>query len=237
MSSNEGISDVKYTHTAREWGGLLFAHAHSIKFSDSPEVPKFLKNDVRKTARIPSWLTWKHASYVIIRSVLNSYKKYEEKDKVHPRTGHEGLEAEYRYSSTLSLTSTLYVGRWLTPRPGRFTPGKRPSTHRIGGWVGLRACLNECVNPPLPGFDPRTFQPIAPYNYKHLKPDHVQQVFYSFYCNLHYNLETYFGITFHPTFRWQLNFHGVYYDHRPLGMDPFREKQREWEGCFPTPSN
>jgi hypothetical protein len=44
------------------------------------------------------------------------------KGKVHPRTGHEGPEGEYMYSSTLSLTS----GGWSTPRPGRFIPGKDP---------------------------------------------------------------------------------------------------------------
>jgi hypothetical protein len=43
------------------------------------------------------------------------------KGKAHPRTGPEG---EYRYISALSLTSALDGGRWSTPRPGRFTPGK-----------------------------------------------------------------------------------------------------------------
>jgi hypothetical protein len=47
------------------------------------------------------------------------------KGKVHPRTGHEDPE-EYRYSSTLSLTSTLDDGVWSAPRPGRFTPGTNP---------------------------------------------------------------------------------------------------------------
>jgi hypothetical protein len=46
------------------------------------------------------------------------------KGKVHPRIGHEGPEGEYMQSSTLSLTSALDEGGWLTPRPGRFTPGK-----------------------------------------------------------------------------------------------------------------
>ena len=46
--------------------------------------------------------------------------------KVNPRTGHEGPEGEQMYSSTLPLTSALEVGGWLTPRPGRFTPGKDP---------------------------------------------------------------------------------------------------------------
>ena len=31
---------------------------------------------------------------------------------------------EWKYSSTLSLTSALVCGGWTTPRPGRFTPGK-----------------------------------------------------------------------------------------------------------------
>ena len=48
------------------------------------------------------------------------------KGKVHPRTGNEGTDVEYRYSSTLSLTSTLDGGGWSTPRPGRFTPWKDP---------------------------------------------------------------------------------------------------------------
>jgi len=32
-----------------------------------------------------------------------------QKGKVHPRTGHKAPGAEYRYSSTLSLTSALYL--------------------------------------------------------------------------------------------------------------------------------
>jgi hypothetical protein len=31
---------------------------------------------------------------------------------------------EWRYSSTLSLTSALDGGGWSTPHPSRFTPGK-----------------------------------------------------------------------------------------------------------------
>jgi len=43
--------------------------------------------------------------------------------KRHPRTGHEGPEGEYMYSSTLSLTSALdRVGG----RHARFIPGKTP---------------------------------------------------------------------------------------------------------------
>jgi hypothetical protein len=43
---------------------------------------------------------------------------------------------EYRYSSTLSLTSALDWGRWPTPRPGRFTSGKDPvSIVYEAGWA------------------------------------------------------------------------------------------------------
>ena len=51
--------------------------------------------------------------------------------KFRSRTGHEGPDGEYRYSSTLSLTSELDGSGWLTPRPGRFTP----ETERLGDWV------------------------------------------------------------------------------------------------------
>ena len=48
------------------------------------------------------------------------------KGKVQPRTGHEGPEGEWKYSSTLALTSALDGGGWLKPRPGRFIPGNDP---------------------------------------------------------------------------------------------------------------
>jgi len=51
-----------------------------------------------------------------------------------------------RYSSTLSLTLALNGGEWSTPRPDRFTPGKRPVSHCIGGWVGPSAGVNGCGN-------------------------------------------------------------------------------------------
>ena len=55
---------------------------------------------------------------------------------VRPSTGHEASEGENRYSSTLSLTSALDRGGWLTPRPGPFTPGKETRcllNRRLGG--------------------------------------------------------------------------------------------------------
>jgi hypothetical protein len=42
------------------------------------------------------------------------------------------------------LTSALVGGEWSTSRPIRFTPGERvPGTHWIGGWVDLRAGLDD----------------------------------------------------------------------------------------------
>jgi hypothetical protein len=44
----------------------------------------------------------------------------------------------------LFLTSTLVGGEWSNSRPGRFTSGERaPGTHCIGGWVDLRAGLDD----------------------------------------------------------------------------------------------
>ena len=52
--------------------------------------------------------------------------------------------------------------RWLTPRPGRFTPGKEtryPLYRRLGGLQGRFGRVRKISLPP--GFDPRTVQPVA----------------------------------------------------------------------------
>ena len=48
------------------------------------------------------------------------------KRKVHRTTCHEGTKGEQTYIATLSLISALDGVGWLTPRPGRFTPGNDP---------------------------------------------------------------------------------------------------------------
>jgi hypothetical protein len=73
------------------------------------------------------------------------------KGKVLPKTGHEGPEGEYRYSSTLSLTLALDGGGWSTPRPGHFTPGKQtryPFYRRLGGPQGWSGRLRKISTPP-----------------------------------------------------------------------------------------
>jgi hypothetical protein len=79
--------------------------------------------------------------------------------KFHPRTGHEGTDGKKRYRSTLSLTSALDGGGWLRPRPECFTPGKETRYRRLGGPTALFPQVRKIS--PQPGFDPRTFQPVA----------------------------------------------------------------------------
>jgi hypothetical protein len=48
------------------------------------------------------------------------------------------------YDSHIFLTSAIVGGEWSTSCPGRFTPGDRaPGNHWRGGWVDLRAGLDE----------------------------------------------------------------------------------------------
>jgi hypothetical protein len=57
------------------------------------------------------------------------------------------------------LTTALAGGEWPASHPGRFTPGERAhGTHWIGGWVALRAGLDDVEKRKfltLPGHEPR----------------------------------------------------------------------------------
>jgi len=61
------------------------------------------------------------------------------------------------------MTTTLERGEGSASCPGRSFPRReRPGTHCTGGWLGPRNGLDRCVKSrPPPGFDPRTFQPVA----------------------------------------------------------------------------
>jgi len=81
--------------------------------------------------------------------------------KVHPITGHEGLEVEYRYRFTLSLTSALdgvggrrHAQAALPPEKPQY-----PSYRRLGGSQSRSGRMRKIYPPP--GFDPRTVQPVA----------------------------------------------------------------------------
>jgi hypothetical protein len=81
--------------------------------------------------------------------------------KIHPVTGHERTEWEYRYSSTLFLTSALDGGGWSMPRPSRFTPGKDP-VHFVyeAGWTP-GPVRTGAENLALTWIRSRTVQPVA----------------------------------------------------------------------------
>jgi hypothetical protein len=51
------------------------------------------------------------------------------KSKVHPRTSHEGPKGEYRYSSTLSLTSAPDEDGWSRPFPEQKVEGNENARH------------------------------------------------------------------------------------------------------------
>ena len=55
---------------------------------------------------------------------------------------HIGTEGRQRNSSTHS-TLALGVGGWSAQCPGSFAVGRTPCTPCTGGWVGLRASLDE----------------------------------------------------------------------------------------------
>ena len=75
------------------------------------------------------------------------------KVKFRLKTSHGGPDGKKLYSSTLSLTSDLDRGGWLTPRPGRFTPPppkdtRYPSYRWLGGPQGWSGRVRKIL--PLP---------------------------------------------------------------------------------------
>jgi len=77
------------------------------------------------------------------------------------------------YNSALSLTLALDGVGGQRQALAAVLPGKRPGTHCIGGWVGLRAGLDGCgKSRPPPEFDPRTVQPVASRYTDWAIPDH-----------------------------------------------------------------
>jgi hypothetical protein len=72
----------------------------------------------------------------------------EGKGKIHPRTGHEGPEGEYTYSSILSLTLALGGVGGQCHALAALLAGKRSATCCTGGWVGPRASLDGCGKSP-----------------------------------------------------------------------------------------
>jgi len=83
------------------------------------------------------------------------------KGKGHHGTGHEGPEGEERYSSTLSLTSTLDgVGGQRQATANLLLGKTRYALYRRRGGAQGRSGRVWKISPPL-RFGPRTIQPIA----------------------------------------------------------------------------
>ena len=81
--------------------------------------------------------------------------------KGHPKTGYEGPEGEYRYSSTLSLTSALDGVGGQSQVPAALPPGKTryPLYRRLCGSQSRSGRVRKIS--PTPRFDPRTVHPVA----------------------------------------------------------------------------
>ena len=59
-----------------------------------------------------------------------------------------GILTKRSFISNINLGARC--GVWSTPRSGRFTPGKGPGAHFIGGWLSSRASLDGCGKSRLP---------------------------------------------------------------------------------------
>ena len=64
--------------------------------------------------------------------------------KIHPVTGHKGLEVEHRYRYTPSLTSVLDGVGGQRHAPATLPLGKRPGTCCTGDSTGPRISLERC---------------------------------------------------------------------------------------------
>ena len=95
------------------------------------------------------------------------------KRKVHSINCHEGPEEEEeeeRYSSTLSLTSTLDGDGWPKSHPGRLPTGKDtwyPFYRILGGTQGWSGLVTKTSLPPV--FDPRPARSQSLYRLRYLR--------------------------------------------------------------------
>jgi hypothetical protein len=71
------------------------------------------------------------------------------KGQVNSRTGHEGPDGEYNYSSTPSLTSVIDGVDGQRHAPVALSRGKRPRTRCTGGCMGPSTGLDGCGKFPI----------------------------------------------------------------------------------------
>ena len=75
-----------------------------------------------------------------IQCILAWYLRNDWVKWVQQPNGYKANKPYYR----LRRPSALDAGGSSTPRPSRFTPGKRPGAHCIRGWVSSRFVLDGC---------------------------------------------------------------------------------------------
>ena len=106
----------------------------------------------------------------------------------------------YRRSrSTAPLILDLVIrGNWRTSSSDRFIPSKNPGTHWTGGWVGHIPSLGRFAENllSLPGFEPRTVQPVQPSRYTDSKRLSIQDM------NKPWSLKTVTNITKHNPYHF-----------------------------------
>jgi hypothetical protein len=99
--------------------------------------------------------------YIYVRTKLFMLQYYRYLVKVKVPLPYSKAQRGVDVLLSILLTSALEWGGWSAPRPGRFTPGKTryPLYGRLGGPPSRSGRVRKIS--PLPGFDPRTVQPVA----------------------------------------------------------------------------
>jgi hypothetical protein len=105
-----------------------------------------------------------HQRYIRVGGQRHAPAAVKCEGKGNPVTGPGGPIGWVEVQLNFFLTSALEGGVWSASRPGRFYPREKPGTHRTGGWVGPKPVWIGAENLAPPGFDPRTFQPVASRN-------------------------------------------------------------------------
>jgi hypothetical protein len=123
---NVNSSDLLWSYPQRGVGAETWTHCHVTGGRLLIwRYPVCLYRSLNVTVAQPKNCPFRVNTTIEFKNISTAYDS-QGKGKAHPRTGHEGPEVAYRYSSTLSLTSALDGGGWSKPRPGRFPPRKDP---------------------------------------------------------------------------------------------------------------
>ena len=125
-----------FSHPSVSLAMFHWVYRHFIRFY----LKCFTRGSKLQTSLLPAAILHFIYSHSTLFFTLSRYLKVKVKFALEQVT-----KAQRRNSSTLSLTSALDGGGWLTPQKCLFTPGKRRGTHFINGWGGP----DECWKPHL----------------------------------------------------------------------------------------